>query len=753
MRTLLATLVLFGLAEVPGKGDPVEVTILVENADSAEPASPVRVRFSPELTGGEKSSPPAIEERIEVGRSATIRLPGGLLWAIRAQSEGVWSPEVILNPSEQATARLLLFPTATVRAPVEVRRFGEVPERLEVGFEPVQEGLRSREQPRGVVDCPVAEGVAECVLPAADLDLRFSAAPYAPVYRLGVELAAGKLQLVETLELVEGSSISGFVLDERGSPAAAGTRVRLTLPGDARPEAEPGLRILTATTETDRRGFFQFLSVRPGHYRIVADASGFAPASIEPVEARPGLEAALVDALVLARPASLTVELLPQRDPWGGSWTLRLTRSEPGTERRLGSIESAATLEGTWTGEDLSPGSYWLTVSDSRSNQWIHQPVEVLRNQDPLLVQVPVIEIDGTVTRGGEPAPGSVWFGGTDRVRRIQVKVGEDGSFSGFLPEAGEWPIDWISATPPATELSLAPVEVPDETRVSLEIEIPDTEIEGEVVDENGDPVAGAGVSLRHLERRGTGGDVEADEAGRFSILGLSPGPYAVEARAGEATSDQVQMTLEEGRELPDLRLVIRSTTDMAGRVHSSGRGVPGARILAWPDLGSAPGFSFLETVSGPDGLFRIEAPSSVGALNFLVVAPGFSVSLGRSAVSSHDLVDLHLDSYGGAVTIDRGEGEGTAFLVREGSFLPVDAFAHLVGRSALRDPSEPGVLVLQNLEPGTYALCAGRSAMSSIRGAGEPPEGGCAVGVLPPFGELRLRLDGPKDREPDPSG
>ena len=698
----------------------------------------------------EALDPAPIRRRLAEGESHAFDLQDGVIWSVRAEAPGYWSAEEILVPGEhEGPIVLRLYPTARVTAPVEPPRHGTMPEEIDLHFEPDLEGERGTSRPTGVIACPVTEAVARCEPPAHRLDLRFAAPPHAPVYRLGVALEPGEPVSLEPLEFTRGASVSGFVLTGSGDPAPEGTKVDLRLPG-TEAELPRSLRMLSFETTTGKRGFFQLRGVRPGTYRLVARADGYAPARVEPIETQPDLESVLEEPVLLRRPVRLEVAVVPARDPWGEPWRLRAAQLDSDGEGTLGSLElEPSPDDSTWIGRELAPAAYRLTVLGSDDTRWLSERIEVSGGEGPLLVEIPLVDIEGTVTRGDEPAPGRLWFGTSDGERRIVFDVDEEGRFGGRLAGPGRWRLEWIPPGRGDSGIRLEPVEVPDRDRVALRIEIPDTEITGEDVDEQGQPVADAEVS-------GVGKDGElgrssttTDEEGRFSLLGLEPGPHAVLARRGEATSDMVPVTVDEGRTPPDLRLVLRERHALHGWVRSGGRPVPGARITAWPDLGSSPGVSLHEAVSDPEGHFELEITGSPTAFNFLVIAPGVAARMTRLPLTSGDLVEIELDPVGGTLVLPEAKSlGGSAFLAHDGSFLPVLGF-HRIAQRNRRATSQGNTLVISDLEPGRYALCTGPGALAALRGLEVPPSAECAEGVLTPHGRLVLA---PSDAQ-SPSG
>ncbi len=508
--------------------------------------------------------------------------------------------------------------------------------------------------------------------------------------------------------------------------------------------AEARLGLVTQKAQTRDRGFFQFLGVRTGFYRLVARAKGFAPARVGPIEARPDLESALEEPVRLARPVSFRVELTPPLDPWGQPWTIRLSQLERDSDKSLNSIKGSASRDGTFQHGELAPGTYRLALLGSNDTRWLDQEVEVGNGADPLLLQIPLIEVTGSIEKGDEAVSGRLWFGTRQGVRRIVFDVDEEGRFKGYLPSPGKWPIEW---TPSAEKdedegVTLQPALVPDRGHVRLALEVPDTEIAGEVVDTRDQPVAGASIRWFGGAPEKPGGRAKSDDEGKFQIIGLEPGDYGVEASHGTQTSETAHLTLSKGLEPPDLHLVLRDELRISGRVLSSGVGVAGARVSAWSDLGTSAGVSVLEAITGPEGTFELQASGEPRGFNFMVAAPNRALHMERVEVSGNSLVELNLDPYSGTLEIGGlAGGREMSFLVHGGSFLPVLGFARLafLGRTP---PSAAAELVLPGLEPGRYSVCSGPGVLDALRLGAEAAKG-CSTGVLSPLGELRLVVPG----------
>jgi hypothetical protein len=705
-------------------------------------SEPVRVRYEPagradRQPGRMGDEPGAIETTL--GETEAITVPAGGLWSIRASAEGFWSPEVFVTAGETVGPVVLpLYPTGEVRIPVELGALDDAPTAIEARFEPAPPRGASGDGARGRVECPVEQKVARCQVPEGTMDLRLSAPPWSPAYRFDVVVEPQEVSSLEPMELTRGASISGWLAREDGDAIPNDAAVELDLAGLAENTAPPGSRLglVRQRVEVGERGFFQFLGVRPGFYDLTARAEGFAPGRLARVEARPDLESPLTDPLVLARPVELRLTLDPPTDPWGDPWSVRWSHEAADGERVYSFDEAEVPADGVLIRRDMAPGTYRIDVDGSEESRWLVQRIDLQAGSSDHFLSIPLVEIEGSVTRGREPVSGTLWFGGRHGYRSISIDVDDDGRFDGYLPEAGRWPVEWVAFDSEDT-VALRPVEVPDESRARIDLEIPDTELLGEVVDDRGRPVVAASVRAVGVQDE-DGPSIQAkaqtDEEGRFRIAGLEAGTYAVAARSGGAESAMTELTLSEDLNPPELRLILRDEFRIAGRVSSGGSPVAGARIVTWPELAGNAGVSLQQAYTGPTGYFEVDVAGEPGVFHFVVVAPGYAVHMGAAQASTQDFVDLVLDAHPGTLILELAALQGGSVLSHGGSFLPVQGLLRLAFPG--QPPRTAGdSVVIPGVEPGEYALCDTRAMLA----AGGASDESCRSGVLAPYGELRL--------------
>ena len=706
---------------------------------------PVALVVKPQGPAGQAGAPEPV--RMTAPGRRTVELDPGA-WRIQGEAAGYWSEEQIvsLRPGEPGALLVRLFPTGTVRGRLEWPRDQKPPDRLDVRFGPAPDGERT--VPKGLISCPVRNEIWECAVPAGTADLRLRAEAFIPLYRWGVRVKRGQTMDLGVLAFRPGASVVGRVVTEGGT-AASGVAVELSLERlGALGEPSTGLRLdaLALEARTNDRGFFQFQGVAPGSYEVTARSTGMAPARLAPVLVREALEAEIIDPLILARPATLQVDLFPPLDPYGNPWKLKLFQ-EANAGGALGlAAQGQADLKGRWLWKDLPPGKYRLWVLGDLESRWIDQEIQLFPGAVPVPVDVPVVEVRGVLTIGDSPLAGTLWFGGSSGSQRIRFDADEEGEFAGFLPRQGTWSVDLVAESE-GLRLALEPVEVriaPRKGVAEVEIRVPDTTLEGEVVDETGRGVPGSHISLSGARKQS---DVVAGDEGKFRLRGLAPGYAFVEAMEGDRSAGPVQISVEEGRPNPRLRLTLRSNLHVRGRVVSAagGVGVPGAEVIAWPTLGEVPFASDDSAVSGPDGSFTLRFPVQTTSISLFVFAPGYAFRMARMPVLRDRPLEVLVEPGGGTLVLElpRATGDAPApspILVHGGTFTPLPLIALWASRQRAEQTGS-GSLVVPRVESGEYSLCL--NAGAELSQGKEPAAGRCVSGSLAFNGELTLSLAG----------
>lgn len=725
-----------------------------------QPASAAPVRFEPEIAGGgtpdaaatlrlvpQSATEPARTVPLATTEAQVVDLPDGGAWQVVVDSPSLWSAPQWIAPrqDEPLRVRLLLFPAATVTG-VFVPSAGARPETADVRIEP-SPSAKSPKPSATPLLCPIEEERFRCTVPAGRLDLRVRAGSFIPSYLWDVEVRPGEVKDLGRFPLKAGASVVGWVRTEDGS-ALADAKVRLkpqTFGRPSEPSKIQGFQALSLETKTNARGFFQLEDPAPGTFVVSASRGDLAPSSRPGIEVRPGLEAQIPDPLVLARPLTARLTLDPPAGPSGSPWRLILERRSEIEGVRGEVYRGEASPEGRWEQRGPIPGTYALTVEDGEM-RWLFEDLALTPDRTELSIDVPLVRVRGRVRLGDEPLAATLWFGGRAGPRRARLESNEDGELEGLLPEEGTWPVDLVSEGE-GLWLKLGPVEVrkvPGKSHASVDVRIPDTRLQGVVVDEQGRPVAGAGLLLNPLVQPTS--TAETDEEGEFEVRGLPAGTVIVHAREGERESEWVQARLEESRETPSLRLVLRTRQTLHGRVFSLRGPVAGARVTAFSDNESGMG-STDDAVTGAAGEFTVKLSGDAKTAGLTVIAPGHAIRMLKAHLGGERIVEVPVEPVGGTLVFDLGDLTVRevlrlrgGLLAHGGTFVP---FALLSEWARLqRTPqSDPHRLVLPNMEPGEYVFCFGGEANVAVTRGMEPPPGQCSRGHLGPLQELTLRM------------
>jgi hypothetical protein len=282
----------------------------------------------------------------------------------------------------------------------------------------------------------------------------------------------------------------------------------------------------------------------------------------------------------------------------------------------------------------------------------------------------------------------------------------------------------------------------------TIEIEIPDTELFGRVVDERGQEVENARVSL--ATPSGSAFSERSDADGGFSFRGFPPEPVEVVARVREAgrsvSSDTVMMPVHEALPAGPVELVLRhSTRVFSGTVVSPRGAVAGAQVQvepAVPGLGP-PTIARTEL----DGSFTAEVPERADALRLTVLPPGFAFETFVVSAAQEPAV-LEVDELGGSLEVAWDSGDDVfldgrqVIVLREGQ--PVASHLLLAWQRGQGHAAEPGRFTLPRMSLGTYGVCwlDPRTSIGALRAGGSWLDAleGCASGYLG-YGET-LRLE-----------
>ena len=705
-----------------------------------------------ELTGSLQLQPVAGGEPVEVavvdGR-AEAALPPGSLWTLSLDADGFWAPEGVVEiPAEAVTIPVRVWPTGTVagrlRYPEEPH---ERPEWLEIALESPRANAKPRAVAGGRFDCPVDEsGGFRCELPAEELDLVVRVPGFVPIYRWDVAVDATEPVDLGRLTLATGGSLAGWVVTEGREPLPEKIVARIVPRVATGRETRMSNRLgkLREERAVGEDGFFQFAGLAPGSYALEVDAPGVGRAFAAPLDVHSGAETQLPGPLVLQPPIALAVSVTPPLDPGGEPWTATVSRASETSgdfdSRPL--VHEPLDRSGRLVLEDQSPGLYSLRISDARGNTfWNDRRLEVETAADGLWqIDLPLLEIDGSVALGDEPLAATLWFGGRYGVERIELRADGEGRFEGYLPRAGSWLVEVVAgdeAVRSTVPTEIGEVEASDGT-ARVDLRLPDTEVFGRVVGPEDEVVPGARIDLLAGEARA---EAEADEAGEFRVRGLPAGEIrliAASPRRPQAGSSVVVTQMEESVPLGPIVLELRRVREIRGLVVSAGAPVVGATVEAGAATGGGYGDAARTDV---DGVFQIRLRDDVDLVHMVISPPGLPLVTAKIRLDAAGEPVVEIPPAGGNLEIRYPAAldprRMSLLLTRNGVGISTGAVLRWQQGTGAPPATETlGTIELPRVAPRAFTACV--TDLSA-----QAPEPVCDAGQLAPGGTLVLDLGG----------
>ena len=687
---------------------------------------------------------------------AVLKLPGGR-WVLQAEAPGYWSKGYQLEITDHdALVSLDLWPAGTVEGGFTLQNTEVAPKELVASFRSVPETPANQTISPSQVVCPVEKEAWRCVVPAGGLDLRMQAPGFIPRYLWGVRIEAGGTLRPGRLDLRRGSAVLGWVVTADGTQVGTGAEVSL------RPRGGQGVRgqdqqkrldELTFKAPVNSRGFFQMDGIPPGAYILEARHERFALTTTT-VKVVPGEMTEIANPpLILELPKVVEVFVDPATEPSGKPWTARLQKLDRDSSTLTPVAEGSVALDGSWRKSGIPPGRYLLRIGRQSGETWWLDQIEVTESAAPVQVRLDLVDVKGSVHLGKKALAAKLYFGGKYGAIRLEAQADEKGNFVALLPKPGEWIVHVESEAPPVQrEIPKVKVEPKPGTRVAeVDLQLPDTLLRGRVVDEKGEPISKAIVTaLPYGAVREAEVQVRTDEAGRFELRGLLPGPALVEADAGQDRfAHPVMVDIPKERDSPSVELIARAELRLAGTLISSAGPVAGGRIKAAP--AGMPYIGVRTVTSDVQGHFEVVLPPTAKEILLSVGAPGFAFRMLRLPVPEDRQFVVGVDQAAGTLVIERREALDALdpnapmiVVLRNGS---AEALSHLLGWALISGAPHQDSMrsIIPVVEPGDYQACWVLPAEYDAITFGVTPQGRCAKGFLAPGGELSLKLPAPR--------
>jgi hypothetical protein len=691
---------------------PVTFSFVIHGASPAKEAT-ILLRSLQRVK--DLTAAPSISKMVAVGEPATLDLAPSF-WSLTVVSQELWHrPQIFRVGKESITVVADLSPAGTVSGAVDSKN-ATVPSEMNVRFHTSAGDVHDES------NCPIEANHFRCVVPAGILDLRMRARGFVTEYRSGAKIDAGRDLDAGTIVLRPGASIVGHVKAGGGLKLDENVRVIAT--------ADSAGSHRATVAGIDGQGFFHIDVLPPGTYTVVAvERKPIASQSVT-LNVYPGAEAELKDPLTLETPKFLTVTIDPPLDPMGKTWTVGLTRN-------IGLLDSEvlgrshAPAASPWRSPPLMAGRYTVSVGPHDGEAaWHSEDIEVGTASPAILVHVNARPLHGHITLGEKGLAANLHFRSGSAA--TDATSDDTGYFDGFLPsDSLSWDVT-VTADFPRIKRSLKAVAVSADGAVT--IGLPNTAIQGTVVDRSGNPVPSAGIVVSHAGEPVI--QKQAEKDGSFSVYGLDPDTYLVQAKAFKAASASVKVEVTNESAPEPMELVLIDSREIDGHVTSDFGPVVGADVWVTPvDVPET--FGDHDRTNG-NGQFAVAVPPATGEIDVVVAAPGFAYRMFRTKVQEGQLT-VHVDQRGGSVALQGGDGN-VHLLMHGGSQATAESIAQIW-------PSEKSssALVLQSMEPGPYVVCAGPPINPGVIGAQtRPPNSRCAAGFLAPYGMIEMKLPAP---------
>lgn len=672
-------------------------------------------------------------------------------FTVVAEAEGCWAAPVRLEPPGEMEATVDLWPAASVSGAVKLEGArSRAPGALRLRLQPTPDADLDHQPPEAEVECVLRDAkMTSCRVPAGRWILRAAAKGWAPWYRWDVRLGAGERLSLGKLVLHEGGSLVGRVVpeDDSGEPPKTTICVEPVVDRSAlSPADRKRLQALALRVKAEKWGGFHFSGLPPGRYMVRAEAPAYAPASAQ-IEVKKGRESVLDRPLVLRRPLRLIVDVTPETAPGDMAWTVAVLE-EKGA-RSLERVDHGATHDGSWTSSPIPPGRYWIHVIGPGGDLQARRKVDLEGDLQREPVQLKLVAVHGKAVLGDRALAATLWFGGRTGDESIETTSEVDSGFDVTLPHAGAWKVDVESDDPPVKRANVeVTVESDSEGHCDdLVVKLPDTILQGDVVNENGVPVTGAGIHVLRLSPFSQAA-LWTDDTGWFEDHGLAPGAYELQAVLNDMRSDRVEVALKEGIANPPARLFLRRVHRLSGKIVSPSGPVAGAGILAYP-LDSAGGGLVSTTsptaTSGPDGGFELDIPSQAATVRLVVLAPGYVFSVRHVDLRRGETEELEIplrQAGGGALVIDPGDdSQNFAVLYVSNEPLDLPLFRTWAGMNGT--PAGRGPIHIPGMPAGEYVACrvTPQEGLAVVGNLAAPKSSVCTSGTLLEGSTLELHL------------
>lgn len=698
---------LFGMTN-GHRGFLIAVLLLGCPALAGEPGRVAIQRVTAQRCGAATVTATPLCSQGDCGRSVVansevmVDLSAAEEWSIDVAAAGCWAPSVRVRRDNAGPIVIPLWPAAVLSGRLALPKGVEAPQSVAVQIQSPPDERPA--VPATSVQCPVAEGVFRCAVPAARLDVRVSAEGFVPRYFWGVERAS-----LDVVPLARGGSLAGIVRFAGKGPPLSEVSLELkpalpSMMGGGSTTEEKRLASLSMTAHANARGFFQFAALEPGQYTLTARRDGWSTLRKSEIRVADGQETSL-DTVTIEPLSRVEVLIQPPLDPYGKPWKASVQEMTPLSTLTVPIAEGNATLSGVWVAEGVDARVHRLDIRDHLGNPFAYSIVDVTRGMPPVMMTIHGIAVHGTIAVGDEPLRIRLEFM-NGKGTSIAMQSDADGQFAGALPDGGAWQVMIVDARRGIWLKRNVTIDREDAV-AEVDLKLPNTRLAGKVVSADGDPVA---ATLKVYDEKGNYiAGTKSGPNGEFQFVGLEASSVRLLADSTDrrASSGLVPLTVVSDS-TDEVTVVLRSQVTFKGRlVTPSGLPVAGA-IVRW----LRPGMHGVsqEEVSNPNGVFTIRVPQGAPSLDLIVLPPAMpakvlSVPLGAELNPSTDIV---VGGPAGVLEVELNRQEPLPWLRHGGSVFGISLLQYPFNwESTPRDWRPWGMAI--ELEAGEYTICGDR--------------------------------------------
>jgi len=468
----------------------------------------------------------------------------------------------------------------------------------------------------------------------------------------------------------------------------------------------------------------------------------------------PGVKIESGELTTLATPVQMTqtrtfaVHVDPPLHPTGEPWGVEVLRkSKAGSTTLTEAATGYCDEHGDWVSPPLYGDRFAVRIVGPNGSQFAWREMVAADGQNEVWLDLPLVWLQGSVSLGDDPLASRLRFKESDEGATLIAHSNDDGRFGLLLPKPGTWLVQVDSTTRQVSSYRES-IDVHAHGRsATVDIRLPDTQLEGDVTDEDGAPVAGAEVELRPGDAPEQPIHTRTDTAGAFRFRGLAEGPVSVFASDRERSAGPVTVPVsEEGT--PPVHLKLRRMIEVSGSVQSAVGAVRHATIFSIPVLPGPPPSVREEsqTESDESGRFTLRLPATTSRLSLVTLAQGYALTP----------VEIQNPTETEPISLTLRQDAGT--LILPSPFKPEDSAGrielvfvngvavdpHILQYwGSLHDGEHPegSTVTVADMPPGDYALCdlSWNEALFVMAGQALPKSDACQEGSLNAGGVLTL--------------